>query len=123
MKELHECVSVWYEDGRMKVKLENLKEVLEKTSFSGKVYLVDVVLEIKENKSLELTGKKLLRDGRYTKHRILVKNLPERPHSRWIRKDLFGREYVKWVYEFPEREDNYQKTYLTYNFDLLWDTK
>ena len=42
--------------------------------------------------------------------------MPERPEEKWISKDFFGREYVKYVFQFYPRLDNKRTTIITNNF-------
>lgn len=113
MKEIIENISVWVTDGVTNIWLK--ADTDNRGIFSGVDKYVDVILERSENQ-VKITGTKILQEGGYTRHKILVKNLPERPEEEWISKDFFGREYVKYVFKFHPRLDNKRTTIITNNF-------
>ena len=123
MKELHDCVSVWYEKGMMFVKIhkpDDVPNIIDKGGFFGIDVYVNVILEKFDNE-LKITGNRILWDGGYSRNKLYVKNLKERPSEKWINRDIFGREYVRWVYEYPAMEDKREKSVSTNSYTIIFN--
>ena len=67
----------------------------------GEVY-ADVILEQLEDNSIIVSGKRVKRpDGGYSPMKTFIKDLNVRPEEKYIKKDIFGREYVRGLWMAP----------------------
>ena len=67
----------------------------------GEVY-ADVILEQLEDNSIIVSGKRVKRpNGGYSPKKTFIKDLEVRPEEKYIKKDIFGREYVRGLWSSP----------------------
>ena len=66
----------------------------------GEVY-ADVILEQLEDNSIIVSGKKVEQYSGYSLKKTFIKDLDVRPEERYIKKNIFGREYVRGLWSSP----------------------
>lgn len=83
--------------------------------------ITDIILEELDNGGIKITGKPLIYDAGYSRHRKYVKNLSSRPHSEYLKKDIFGREYVPGhqPYVCPPRVSEKEVTYISNHYTII----
>ena len=103
-KELVDFVKIIYGNKSIPTIIKLIDEdhfSLTEVSGIGEVY-ADVILEQLEDDSIIISGKKVKRpDGGYRLKKTFIKDLEVRPEEKYIKKDIFGREYVKGIWFSP----------------------
>ena len=97
---------------RNNIKLSNIK--------SGKD-ITDVIIEELNDGGIRITGKPLIYYAGYSRHRKYVKDIPIRPYSEYLEKDIFGREYVPGhqPYVCPPRVSEKEVTYISNHYTII----
>ena len=66
----------------------------------GEVY-ADVTLEHSEDNSIIVFGKRVKISSGYSPKKVFVRDLDIRPEEKYIKKDIFGREYIRGLWSSP----------------------
>ena len=108
-KELVDFVKIIYRNKSIPTIIKLIDEdylSLTEITGIGEVY-ADVILEQLEDNSIIVSGKRVKRpDGGYCPKKTFIKDLKVRPEEKYIKKDIFGREYVKGIwFSLPIIED------------------
>ena len=108
-KELVDFVKIIYKNKSIPTIIKLIDEdylSLTEITGIGEVY-ADVILEQLEDNSIIVSGKRVKRpDGGYCLKKTFIKDLEVRPEEKYIKKDIFGREYVKGIwFSLPIIED------------------
>lgn len=83
--------------------------------------ITDIILEKLNEGEIKITGKPLIYDAGYKRHRVYVKNMPSKPYPEYLKKDIFGREYVpgNQPYICPPRVSEKEVTYISNHYTII----
>jgi hypothetical protein len=97
---------------RNNIKLSNIKSERD---------ITDIILEELDNGGIKITGKPLIYYAGYSRHRKYIKDIPIRPYSEYLKKDIFGREYVPGhqPYVCPPRVSEKEVTYISNHYTII----
>lgn len=102
-KELVDFVKIIYRNKSIPTIIKLIDEdhfSLTEVTGIGEVY-TDVTLEHLEDNSIIVFGKRVKFPVGYSPEKVFVKNLDIRPEEKYIKKDIFGREYIKGLWSSP----------------------
>lgn len=103
-KELVDFVKISY----MNKSIPTIIKLIDEDHFSltevalgiGEIY-ADVILEHLEDNSIIVFGKRVKSPVGYSPKKVFVKDLDIRPEEKYIKKDIFGREYIRGLWSSP----------------------
>lgn len=102
-KELVDFVKIIYKNKSIPTIIKLIDEdylSLTEVTGIGEVY-TDVILEYLEDNSIIVFGKRVKSPSGYSHKKVFVRDLDVRPEEKYIKKDIFGREYVRGLWGSP----------------------
>lgn len=102
-KELVDFVKIIYRNKSIPTIIKLIDEdhlSLTEVTGIGEVY-ADVILEQLEDNSIIVSGKRVNCNSGYSLMKTFIKDLNVRPEEKYIKKDIFGREYVRGLWRSP----------------------
>jgi hypothetical protein len=104
----------------LKITLHNNQDFMKYLGGGGKD-ITDIVIEELNNGGIKITGKPLIYTAGYTRSRKYIKNMLSRPYSEFLKKDIFGREYVPGhqPYVCPPRVSEKEITYISNHYTII----
>ena len=122
MKRLIEGYATIEDYGRenLKITLHNNQNFMTYLGVGGKD-MTDIVIEELSNGGIKITGKSLIYTAGYTKSRKYIKNMLSRPYSEYLKKDIFGREYIPAHHPYlcPPRISEKEVTYISNHYTII----
>ena len=102
-KELVDFVKIIYKNKSIPTIIKLIDEdylSLTEITGIGEVY-ADVILEQLEDNSIIVSGKRVKFPSGYSPKKVFVRDLDVRPEEKYIKKDIFGREYIRGLWSSP----------------------
>ena len=102
-KELVDFVKIIYNNKSIPTIIKLIDEdhfSLAEVTGIGEVY-ADVTLEHLEDNSIIVFGKRVKLPAGYSPKKVFIRDLDIRPEEKYIKKDIFGREYIKGLWSSP----------------------
>ena len=102
-KELVDFVKIIYKNKSIPTIIKLIDEdhlSLTEVTGIGEVYS-DVILEYLEDNSIIVSGKRVKVSSGYLQKKVFVRDLDIRPEEKYIKKDIFGREYIRGLWSSP----------------------